>query len=47
VAQVRFLEDPQQFRGASTLARIDEQISRATALANRIAALDHEVIRIQ
>jgi hypothetical protein len=42
---VRFLEDPQQFRGPSTLARIDRQISSATALAARIAALDHEVSR--
>lgn len=41
--QVRFLEDPQQFRGAGTLARIDQQIARATAFANRIATLDHEV----
>ena len=40
---MRFLEDPQQFRGPSTLARIDRQISSATALASRIAALDHEV----
>lgn len=45
--QVRFLEDPQQFRGAGTLARIDAQISRATALADRIASLDHEVIAAQ
>ena len=42
--QVRFLEDPQQFRGAATLARIDAQIGRATALAARVAALDHEVL---
>lgn len=41
--QVRFLEDPQQYRGGATLARIDSQIARATTLATRIASLDHEV----
>lgn len=41
--QVRFLEDPQQYRGGATLARIDSQIARATTLATRIASLDREV----
>eukprot|EP00208_Stichococcus_sp_RCC1054_P006764 CAMPEP_0206143158 /NCGR_PEP_ID=MMETSP1473-20131121/19525_1 /ASSEMBLY_ACC=CAM_ASM_001109 /TAXON_ID=1461547 /ORGANISM="Stichococcus sp, Strain RCC1054" /LENGTH=449 /DNA_ID=CAMNT_0053538445 /DNA_START=183 /DNA_END=1532 /DNA_ORIENTATION=+ len=40
---VRFLEDPQQFRSAATVARLDAHIAAATALGERVAATCAEV----
>ena len=44
---VRFLEDPQRFRGAATLAALDAQIAKARDLAARVAAADHEVMAVK